>query len=166
VVDLPSRILQNPRVGLGVTTAALVALATGGTSLLVSHGTRQLQPVPPVAAAPQASPLAHAPVVVDRAPGSIALPPAHPAAVRPVASRPASDVPVARPDVPVAPPVEQPPSVTVPPVTEPPVTEPPVTEPPVTEPPVLEPDISPGHGRHPHPDHPQDRGKHLGQLKH
>ena len=164
MVDLPVRFLQNPKVVLGVSTAALVALATGGTTLLVSHGTRQLQPTAPVVAAPQVTTPPRAPVVVDRAPGSIALP-----RVRvPVL------VPAAQPVVPgpvVAPPAAEPP-VVEPPVVEPPVVEPPVVEPPVVEPPVvgppvvLDPDVTPGHGHHARPAHPEDNGKHLGQLKH
>ena len=130
-------------------TAALVALATGGTTLLVSHGTRELQPPAPVVAAPQVSPPGRAPVVVERAPGSLALPPAH-VVVPPVVELPPS-VPVAeppradRPDHPVAPDV--------------PVVVPPVVPPPVVEPPVLDPDVK-GHSKH------GNKGKHLGQLKH
>jgi hypothetical protein len=158
VVDLPSRILQSPKVGLGVTTAALVALATGGTTLLLTHGTRDLRTPAPVTAAPQPSAVPRSPVVVDRAPGSISLPPSRPVVVRPVAQQPA----VAVPAVP-APPVEVP--VVTPPVQGPPVT-PPVVVPPVVPPPVLGPDTELGHGHRAHPAHPDDHGKHLGQLKH
>lgn len=149
MVDLPSRLLTSPKVGLGVATAALVALATGGTTLLVSHGTRDLQPPAPVVAAPQPSPPGRAPVVVPRAPGSIALPPAH-LVVPPVPAPPAA-VPA------VAAPVEHTPrGPVVPPV---PAVPAPVVEPPVVQPPVLSPALQ-GHGRH------GNKGKHLGQLKH
>jgi hypothetical protein len=159
VVDLPSRILQSPKVGLGVTTAALIALTTTGTTLLLSHGTRDLRQPSPVVAAPQPSLVPRAPVVVDRAPGSITVPGPRTVVVRPVAPQPV----VVVPDVP-APPVEGP--VITPPVVTPPVVTPPVVEPPVVPPPVVDPDVKPGHGHRAHPAHPDDHGKHLGQLKH
>ena len=162
MTDLPTRLLQSPKVGLGVTTAALVALATGGTSLLVSHGTRDLQPSAPVVAAPQVPGVPRTPVVVDHAPGSIALPPAH------LVVRPRVVPPVPRPVPAVAPPVVAPvqPPVVAPPAVQPPVVQPPVVQPPVAPPPVLGPSVTPRRGGHVHPDHPDDNGKHLGQLKH
>ena len=129
-------------------TAALVALATGGTTLLVSHGTRDLQPPAPVVAAPQPSPPGRAPVVVDRAPGSIPVTPAH-VVVPPVAA-PAVAVPV----VPAPPVVVHPEVHGVPPEVPAPVVQPPVVEPPVLTPAVK------GHRHH------GNNGKHLGQLKH
>jgi hypothetical protein len=169
VADLPSRLLQSPRVGLGVTTAALIALATGGTSLLLSQATNQLQPQAPHAAAPPLLRPDRVPVVVDRAPGSVPVagsPVVGPARV----SRPAAPVTAppaaADPLVPVVPPVVIVPEVPVLPDLQPPVEEPPVAGPPAEEPPVLDPDVTGERGRGGNrPPHPDDQGKHLGQLK-
>ena len=169
--------LKSSRLGVGITTVALVALASGTTGVLVSHGTKQLQ-VPPRHTGPQTQ--AQAPartpaVVVDRAPGSITLPPPQharaPQLPGPSARGPVVQVPVV-PVPPVVPPVVEPPAppVEVPPVVGPPV-EPPVVEPPVDGP-VVEPDVhgAKHHGKpavkpHVGQQH-EDNGKHLGQLKH
>lgn len=173
--SLPSRVLNSPRLGFGVTTVALVALASGGTGLLVAQGTKQLQPEAPQLAAPRTSTPPARPVVVDRAPGSLLLPPAlvdgtaraiHRALVP--APRQARRT-VTAPLVPASPPEV----VVVPPASEPPVLEPPVLEPPVAEPRVVAPEIEPdakpgktGKGHRSQPTHPGNKGKHLGQLKH
>lgn len=172
----PTHLLQRPLVGFGLATAALVALVTGGTGLLLSQGARQLQPPAPLAVAPVAPSAPSAPVVVRRPPGSVALPPprlAGPVVLGPVA-------PVVDPE-PAAPVVEPPaaPPVVQPPVDQPPAVEPPVVEPPVVQPPVAEPEERPGRqprkpearrdgpkGQGATKEHPDDRGKHLGQLKH
>jgi hypothetical protein len=148
-------------VGFGLTTLALVGLASTGTGLLVAHGTSQLQPPVQHVVPPVPSPPALTPVVVDRAPGTFRPP------VRVV-------TPVSLPDpgrgavLPPPPAVAEPPAVgpvVLPPVVLPPVA-PPVVEPPVLPPgPVLSPDTD-GGKKKPHPAHPDDRGKHLGQLKH
>lgn len=175
MVDLPSRLLHSPKVGLGVATAALVALSTGGTMLLVSHGNHQLQPIAPVVAAPQAPLMPRAPVVVDRAPGTVAAPPTRAVVLRPAVVRPQPPAPAEVSPREPAPPVLQPPvvqppvlnpPVVEPPVLEPPVVDPPVLGPPVVEPPVLDPALAPAHRGPTHPEHPDDPGKHLGQLKH
>ncbi|MDP9182342.1 MAG: hypothetical protein M3P04_06145 [Actinomycetota bacterium] len=174
---LSSRLLQSPRVGFGLTTLALVALASGGTSILVSHGTNQLQPDAPRVTPSRSPSPAAAPVLVERAPGSL-LPtsltgrraPARPAPV----SRSETVAPQVVEVVPPQP-VVVPVPVVAPPVVAPPVVEPPVVEPPVVgpfiEPPTVDPDTlrgsRPGRRAHPpHPPHPDDNGKHLGQLKH
>jgi hypothetical protein len=158
-LSLPARVLQSPRVGFGLTTLALVGLASTGTGLLVSHGTSQLQP-PVQHVVPTQAPPPLTPVVVDRAPGTF----------RPsVPSRPR----VVRVVVPAAPQqdrgaVTAPPAVVdVPPVVDlPPVVGPPVVVPPVLPPgPVLTPSAH-GGKKKPHPPHPDDNGKHLGQQKH
>jgi hypothetical protein len=169
--------LKSSRLGVGITTVALVALASGTTGVLVAHGTKQLQ-APPRHTGPQTQ--AQAPartpaVVVDRAPGSLILPPQHARAPQlpgPSARRPVVQVPVV-PAPPVEPPVVEPP--VTPPVEVPPVLGPPV-EPPVVEPPAGGPVVEPaGHGAKHHgkpavkphvgKQH-EDNGKHLGQLKH
>jgi len=173
---LPPRVLQRPLVGFGLATVALVALVTGGTGLLLSHGARQLQPPAPLAVAPVAPSAPSAPVVVRRPPGSIALPP--PRVVGPVALGPVAPVVEPEPAAPVVGPPAAPP-VVAPPVDPPAAVEPPAVEPPVAQPPVAEPEERPGrqprtpdvrrsdpkgHGKA--KEHPHDRGRHLGQLKH
>ncbi|HUR51609.1 MAG TPA: hypothetical protein VMZ11_05760 [Mycobacteriales bacterium] len=129
--------VKPSRIGFGVTTVALVALASASTGVLVSHGTRQLEPHAPQASVPLALPRPAPPVVVDRAPGSLAPVPAvhRPADLpAPVQGPPVVVLPV----LPVAPAVVP---VVEPPVVEPPVVEPPVVAPPVIEPPVIEPPV-------------------------
>lgn len=181
---LPARAVTKPRLGVGVTTAALVALASGGTYLLVSHGASQLQP-PSVKSLPQEqfrtpSP---APVVVDRAPGSlVGAAPHHAtreiAVVRPVAQEavPAQAVLSGSPTGAPAPATVPSPSPTagpVPPSSAPPpttsTTPSPGTPPPSTAP-TSSPTSSPGdqdgdeHGERPGHDR-HDNGRHLGQLR-
>jgi hypothetical protein len=168
--------LKSSRLGVGITTLALVALASGTTGVLVAHGTKQLQN-PPRHTGPQTQ--AQAPsrapaVVVDRAPGSLTLPPPHRPAQLPAPSTGAPDVQVpVVPAPPAVPPVVEPP--VTPPVEVPPVLGPPV-EPPVVEPPDGGPVVEPaGHGAKHHgkpavtphvgKQH-EDNGKHLGQIKH
>jgi hypothetical protein len=164
--SLPARVLQNPRVGFGVTTVALVALASTGTGLLVAHGTKQLQP-PPVISLPTPAVEAGPPVLVPRAPGTLRPPVARPVVAPRVVVPAAQPLPVLEPvpaPTPDVTPVVEPP-VVEPPVVPPPVVEPPVVPPPVVEPPVVSPDVK-GHGKKAHPAHPEDNGKHLGQKKH
>ncbi len=87
MADSTLRVVKSPRWGLGVMTFALAALASGGTGLLVSHGTQQLQPPAARTPAPLVPSPATAPVVVDRAPGSVLLPAALPVGVAPPTSR-------------------------------------------------------------------------------
>ena len=155
-LTLPARLLQSPRVGFGLTVVALVGLASTGTGVLVAHGTKQLQPqvrqlVPP-ATAPSAAPL-----VVDRAPGTFLPPPVRTVrVVIPVVVREQAPEAVASP----------PPVVGVGPVV-PTVPElPPVVLPPVVVPPPVVTPATDGKHKKPHPAHPSDRGKHLGQKKH
>jgi hypothetical protein len=164
--SLPARVLQTPRVGFGLTTAALVALASGGTGVLVAHGTSQLQPpAPHLLPSQPSSPPTSAPVLVPGSPGSLALPPAlidrtargiHRALTQGSSREPR------RVRLPL---VDAPPPETV--VVTPPVLPPvlpPVVLPPVAPPPVVTPSL--GGKKKPHPAHPDDRGKHLGQEKH
>lgn len=184
---LPARALQRPLVGFGLTTAALVVLVTGGTGLLLSQGARQLQPPAPRAVAPGAPSAPSAPVVVRRAPGSVALPPpsAGSVALGPVAPVVDLAVPEVAPAVPPTeqapadqPPVAEPPAAE-PPAAEPPVVEPPVAEPPAEQPPAVAPEERPGRqqrtpqarsadgpGQDRRGAQPDDRGRHLGQHKH
>jgi hypothetical protein len=170
--SLSQRLLQSPRVGFALTTAALVVLASGGTALLVSHGTSQLQPAAPRSFPPRSASPAAGPVLVERAPGSFAPPQVHaivPAAAPALlAAPPRSSISVQLlPPVPV--PVPVPPSApaSVPPALEPQAVAPPpvVALPPVVEPPVLDRHTKAAHKK-PHPSHPDDHGKHLGQHKH
>jgi hypothetical protein len=140
--------LKESRAGIVLTTFALVALASAGTGILVSHSAKQLTQQPRTTAttaarAPQL-PTVAPPVLVDRAPGTFVLPPAaRPPPPAPHPQHPAPQPPRPRALGPVAlPPVVEPPLVE-PPVVEPPVLEPPVLEPPVLEPPVLEPPFAP-----------------------
>ena len=157
-LSLSARVLQSPRVGFGLTTLALVGLASTGTGLLVAHGTSQLQPPAQHVVPPTPIPPSLTPVVVDRAPGTF---------------RPAAPpVRVVRVVVPVPAPQQDQGAVTAPPpavdepVAMPPVAGPPVVVPPVLPPgPVVTPDLG-GGKKKPHPAHPDDNGKHLGQLKH
>jgi hypothetical protein len=74
VPDSPSlagRALSLPRISVGVTTAALVALASSGTGLLVTHSAQQLAVAPVTASAVPQAPAPAQPVLVDRAPGSL-----------------------------------------------------------------------------------------------
>ena len=152
-----ARVLHSPRLGFGAATAALVALASSGTGLLVAHGTNQLQPPAPNLETPQSPSPAGAPVVVDRAPGSLALPPALLDGTARAIHRALTAAPrttrrtVTAPLVPAAPP-------------EVVVVVPPVVPPVVVPPPVLDPDVSGSHGKGHHAH--SDNGKHLGQLKH
>jgi hypothetical protein len=135
--------LKFSRVGIGVTTVALVALASAGTGILVSHGTKQLaqqpsQRVPSVAPAPRVPPTAP-PVLVDRAPGSFALPPV---TLRPVQAPPVAGPPLPAPFAPL-PGVVVPGAVVPPAVTPPDVAPPVVTPPDVTPPDVTPPDVKP-----------------------
>lgn len=173
-LPLSSRLLQSPRVGFAMTTVALVALSSGTTGILVSHGASQLQPVVPHVV-PSRAPSPHAtPVLVERAPGSL-LPhsitgvrqPARPAAAPARVVDVAPTTPIVVPVPVVEPPVVTPP-VPGPPVLGPPVVDPGVVEPPVVAGPILEPNTKPNTnpGRRAHKPHPEDNGKHLGQLKH
>jgi len=164
----PLRALHTSRVGFGVTTAALVALASSGTGLLVSHANKQLQPATPHALPPLAPSPPAAPVLVDRAPGSLVLPSPLVDGTARAIHRALVSAPrqtrrtITGPLVPVSPPEV---------VVVPPVVVPPVAPPPVVPPPVLGPSVDPGgkpgkHDKKPHPAHPDDHGKHLGQLKH
>jgi hypothetical protein len=155
VTESPRPSLKASRAGIGLTTFALVALASAGTGILVSHGAKQLTQQPrthttAAARAPQL-PSVPPPVLVDRAPGSFFLPPAvrRPAGTpAPGSALPAPFTPLPEGLVPLGqPPVLTPPDV-IPPVVEPPVVEPPVVEPPVVRPPVVTPARQPSFVRH------------------
>lgn len=135
--------MLSSRLVLGAGTASLVAVATLGTVVLVG-GARDL--AEPSLSAPRPSfPSYQAPpLVVPRVPGAVV--------VRPPVRHPATPTVVVGPELPAA---QEPPAVVEPRVA------PPVPAPPVVEPPVVEPDDEPG--RTPHRN---NRGKHLGQLKH
>lgn len=173
---------MGSRLVLGASTCALVLLASGGTAVLVTHGTQGLHPVPltappPVVGNPRPAPT---PLVVPPAPGSVLF---GPATTRPVV-RPAVHVvgPVPVQDVPAAPeePAAEPPSVVAPPVVpEPPVVDEPVVDDPVVSPPVPGKDKGvrgPSKGRPDDDDrgftavgkkaHKDNRGHHKGQQKH
>ena len=167
----PRRVLHGSRLGFGVTTAALIAVASAGTGLLVTRGTNQLQPStgrvpPPLAASPQP-----VPVLVDRAPGSLVAPVRQVPTTPPHRPAPASvpRLPGTSVELPPTAPPEVPP-VVVPPVVAPPVVAPPPAEPP----PVLGPSVRQSGkagkagkaSKKQHPAHPDDNGKHLGQLRH
>jgi hypothetical protein len=166
--------LKSSRLGFGVATVALVALATGTTGVLVAHGTKQLQPPATTAAPPVQLPGRTPPVVVDRAPGSLAPRPAQLPQPAQVPEQPVVAPPALSPAPPVEPPVVAPP--VAPPVEGPPVEPPTVVVPPEVEPPFVAPDLdthgrswlshggptADPHGKKPH----QNNGKHLGQVKH
>ncbi len=168
------RIQASSRLAFGATTVALVALASGGTAVLVSHGsTIQGSPtsLPAGSLLPDAGATDHAPIVVERAPGTATpLDPSEQAlrdalgyrsqpgrrtlTVPLVALNPTPAVPAifgpALPPVdllPVAAPAGPtlpgvPVPVDVPPVV-PPVVVPPVVGPPVVVPPVIGPPVVP-----------------------
>ena len=83
---------DGSRLALGATTVALVGLASAGTGLLISHGTKTLE-APPTAL-PSRSTVGHPPavggLVVPRVPGSFVAARRSPApADRPVVALPA-----------------------------------------------------------------------------
>lgn len=98
---------DGSRLALGATTVALVGLASAGTGLLISHGTKTLE-APPTAL-PSRSTVGHPPavsgIVVPRVPGTFVAARRSPApAARPVVALPALLFPALTPVVaPIAP---------------------------------------------------------------
>lgn len=146
------RVHSTSRLAFGATTAALVTLASGGTAVLVAHGTSSLSgptALPSGQLLPGTPSAAPGSVVVDRAPGSYVQPVQVPRQVAPpavdetadalrkaLADRPPTGkrtltaplVELPRAQVPDVPPVVEVPDA---PVVTPPVVTPPVVTPPV-----------------------------------